>query len=180
MVVVFNALRESLLLCETSGAPAKHGTLDHNVVQLTASGQELSRSALRAVLRLHGHPDNWLSKIMGITCPDDGAFLLVLSHGPRRLFLTQWPRQYFHTTCVQFGRSLATPQCRWGMNARAIRSKTLCVFRGRFHPYRWKGQAGAPDCHGGKILAQIRLALSPHMNLATLNYFTTVDDRLLG
>ena len=44
--------------------------------------------------------------------------------------------------------------CCWGINARAIRSKTLCVFRGRFHPYHWKGQlavsaeAGAPDCRG--------------------------------
>ena len=34
----------------------------------------------------------------------------------------------------------------------------------------------ATSLKGGKILAQIRLALSPHMNLATLNYFTTVDD----
>ena len=104
---------------------------------------------------------------MGSTCPDDGAFLLVLSHGPRRLFLTQWPRQYFHTTCVKFGRSLATPQCRWGMDARVIRSETLCVFRGRFHPSRWKGQlavsaeAGAPDCRGCcRLCREIR---GPHL-----------------
>ena len=116
---------------------------------LRPRGRNCRDSALRVV---SGHPDNLLLKLMGSTCPDDGAFLLVLSHVPRRLFLTQWPRQYFRTTCVKFGRSLATPQCRWGMDARAIRSETLCVFRGRFHPYRWKGQlavsaeAGAPDC----------------------------------
>ena len=71
------------------------------------------------------------------------------------------------------------------MDARAIRSETPCVFRGRFHPYRWKGQlaesaeAGAqtvvvltqsdtwddrihPEWWGVcKIMAQIRLAHSP-------------------
>ena len=45
---------------------AKHGTFDHDDVQLTASRQNCRDLALRVVLRLHGHPDNLLPKPMGI------------------------------------------------------------------------------------------------------------------
>ena len=56
------------------------------------------RNCRDSALRVVRYPDNLLLKLMGSTCPDDGAFLLVLSHVPRRLFLTQWPRQHFRTT----------------------------------------------------------------------------------
>ena len=140
---------ESRLAGNTSGAlgscQARHPR--PQCLQLKASRQELSRlgsSGSRAPRQLAAKADGKsLSRRRRVSV---GAVTWTLTS-----LLIQWPRQYFHTTCVRSGRSLATPQCRWGMDARAIRSETLCVFRGRFHPYRWKGQlavsaeAGAPD-----------------------------------
>ena len=135
MVVVFmpcaNPSCRAILLVHL----AKHSTLDHNDLQLTASRQELSELGSSGSASASRAPRQLATKPMGSTCQATARFRWCC-HMTLTSLLTQWPRQYFHTTCVKSGRSLATLQCRWGMDARAIRSKTLCVFRGRFHPYR--------------------------------------------